>query len=228
MTGDKKIRLGLSLSKTVREVRKSGMTATGVQVMENQTNEQAGLLKIITAFLQKNKIPYMITGAWSAIYYGRPRASHDIDFVIELSKDNLKKAIIAFKKLPDTFFAQTESIEEAIIQKSMFNVIHLPTALKFDFWILTDEKFDQSRFTRRKKVKILNQYMQMASAEDTILQKLKWYEMGKIEKHLVDAVFVYQIQKEKLDSDYLIKWSKRLKLDKYLRKLSKIDLEEYI
>ena len=36
--------------------------------------------------------------------------------------------------------------------------------------------------------------MEMASAEDTILQKLKWFRMGKIEKHLVDAAFVYQIQ----------------------------------
>lgn len=196
--------------------------------MENQNNEQAELLKIITTFLQKNKIPYMITGAWSAIFYGRPRASHDIDFVIELTKNDLRKAITAFKKLPHTFFVQTESIEEAIIRKSMFNVIHSPTALKFDFWILTDEKFDTSRFARKSKVKILNQYMHMASAEDTILQKLKWFEMGRIEKHLVDAAFVYQIQKEKLENDYLAKWSKRLKLDKYLRKLSKIDLEEYI
>ena len=67
-------------------------------------------------------------------------------------------------------------------------------ALKFDLWILTDEEFDKTRFSRRKRVKILNQFMEMASAEDTILQKLKWFRMGKIEKHLVDAAFVYQIQ----------------------------------
>lgn len=170
----------------------------------------------------------MITGAWSAIYYGRPRASHDIDFVIELTRDDLKKAMTAFRKLPYTFFLQTESIKEAISQKGMFNVIHSPTALKFDFWILTDGEFDKSRFARKEKVKILNQFMEMASAEDTILQKLKWYEMGKIEKHLIDAAFVYQIQKGKLDSDYLAKWLKKLKLEKYLIKLPKIDLEEYI
>lgn len=72
----------------------------------------------------------MITGAWSAIYYGRPRASHDVDFVLELTGDDFKKAVNTFKKLPNTFFVQTESIEEAINQQNMFNVIHLPTALK--------------------------------------------------------------------------------------------------
>lgn len=170
----------------------------------------------------------MITGAWSAIFYGRPRASHDIDFVIELTKNNLRKAITVFKKLPYTFFVQTESIREAINQKGMFNVIHSPTALKFDFWILADDEFDKTRFARRGRVKILNKFMDMASAEDTILQKLKWYKMGKIEKHLVDAAFVYQIQKGNLDFDYLTKWVKKMKSGKYFQKLPKINLEEYI
>jgi len=58
--------------------------------MEDQNNEQAELLKIITTFLQKNDIHYMITGAWSAIFYGRPRASHDIDFVVEMTKDDVQ------------------------------------------------------------------------------------------------------------------------------------------
>ena len=47
-------------------------------------NIQANLLRDIVHFLDAKKIPYMITGSWSSIYYGRPRASHDIDFVIEL------------------------------------------------------------------------------------------------------------------------------------------------
>ena len=45
--------------------------------------DQSELLKSITSFLERNKIPYMITGAWSVIYYARPRASHDIDFIVE-------------------------------------------------------------------------------------------------------------------------------------------------
>lgn len=190
--------------------------------------DQAQLLKAITSFLKINKIPYMITGAWSAIYYGRPRASHDIDFVLELPSQDQKKAISVFEKLPETFFVQTESIKEAIDQRSIFNVIHLPSALKLDFWILTDDLFDKSRFSRRVKVKILGQPMNMASAEDTILQKLRWYKIGKIEKHLIDAAFVYQIQKNNLNKEYLADWARRLGLGKYLRQLPRINLEEYL
>lgn len=170
----------------------------------------------------------MITGAWSAIFYGRPRASHDIDFVVELNRKDLKEALHIFKQLPDVFMVQPESIEEAINIKGMFNVIHLPSVLKLDFWILTDEEFDKERFKRRKKVKILDQFMEMTSAEDTILQKLRWFRMGEIEKHLIDAAFVYQIQNKKLDKKYLNFWVKKLGLEKYYNRLEKIDLQEYL
>ena len=190
--------------------------------------DQAKLLTTISSFLEKHHIPYMITGAWSAIFYGRPRASHDIDFVIELDNRDLQKIFGVFEKLKDEFLVQPESIKSAISHCSMFNIIHLPTMLKIDFWILTDDEFDQLRFKRRKKADILDHSMEMATPEDTIIQKLKWYRMGQIEKHLVDAAFVYQIQNKNLDKKYLNLWVKKLKLEKYYQKLKKINLEEHL
>lgn len=189
---------------------------------------QAQTLKEISLFLAQNRIPYMITGAWSAIFYGRPRASHDIDFVVEIHKKNLDKVESAFNRLPGDFLVQSESILDAVNQKSMFQIMHLPTMLKLDFWILTEKEFDKSRFKRRKKVRVLGQFMDMATAEDTILQKLIWYGMGKIEKHLIDAAFVYQIQKKKLDIKYLNFWVTKLRVEKYYRQLEEIDLEQHL
>lgn len=189
---------------------------------------QAQILKNITVFLSTHKIPYMITGSWSSIYYGRPRASHDIDFVVELSFENASKTIEIFSRLPETFMIQVETIKEAIKEKSQFQVLHLPTMLKMDFWILTNEKFDKSRFFRRKRIRLFNQYMEMATPEDTIIQKLIWFSKGEIEKHLIDASFVLQIQDKKLDRKYLHKWIRRLKLEKYFEMLKKIDLEDYL
>ncbi len=139
---------------------------------------QAKLLKDITHFLNTRKIPYMITGSWSSIYYGRPRASHDIDFVVELPIENLEKIIQTFSQLPENFLLQVETIKEALENKSLFQAIDQQSYLKIDFWVLTNKEFDKSRFERRKKVKIFNQIMQMATPEDTIIQKLIWYEKG--------------------------------------------------
>ena len=51
---------------------------------------QEELLKEITSFLHKANIPYMVTGSLSIIFYGRPRASHDIDFVVEAEDKDQK------------------------------------------------------------------------------------------------------------------------------------------
>lgn len=173
-------------------------------------------------------IPYMITGAWSVIYYARPRASHDIDFVVEIDTADTDRVLTAMKKLPTEYSVQPHAVREAIQQKSMFNIIHLPTYLKLDFWLLQPDEFDTIRFRRRKRIRLLDQPMMIATPEDTILKKLLWYREAKIEKHLIDAAFVYQIQKEKLDTTYLMKWAKKLGVTRTLKQLASMNLEQYL
>jgi hypothetical protein len=189
---------------------------------------QEELLKEITALLTKENIPYMITGSVSVIFYGRPRASHDIDFIIEGSLKDLAKIQNAFGKLPHKeFIADQHLIETALLNKMQFNVLHLPTMLKLDFWILQDTKFDKERFKRKKMIDIFGQQMSFASPEDTILIKLLWYKESKIEKHLIDAAFIYQLQSKGLEHEYLNKWAKKHKTVKLLEELEIINLVEH-
>jgi len=190
-------------------------------------SSQEELLKSVSSFLDKHDISYMITGAWSVIYYGRPRASHDIDFVVEFRGKEIDKVLKSFEELPKDYLVSIDDIKEAINQKSQFNILYLPTALKLDFWLLTDDLFDKSRFSRKKKVEILGQKMWIASMEDTILQKLRWYKEAKIEKHLVDAAFVYQVQERNLDKKYLQDWTNKLDVEKYFKELKKVKLEDF-
>lgn len=195
--------------------------------MEQNSNQEQ-LLKRITSLLRKENIPYMITGAISVIFYGRPRASHDIDFVVEAHENDINRVLQAFNSLPQNeFIVDSSAIKDAILQKFIFQILHLPTMLKFDFWLLKDEPFDQKRFKRKQEVTIFGQPMVFASAEDTILIKLLWYKESNIEKHLIDAAFVYQIQRKKLDEAYLKKWAKKQNTLKLLKELDRIDLEQY-
>jgi len=189
---------------------------------------QEELLKEITSLLIRTHIPYMVTGALSVIFYGRPRASHDIDFVIEAKEDDIDKIIKAFSALTHgEFIIDHYLIQDAIVHRQMFNVLHLPTVLKLDFWILKDDEFDRQRFQRRKTLNVFGQKMTFASPEDTILIKLLWYKESKIEKHLIDAAFVYQIQGKKLDELYLKNWAKKQNTTKLLKELAAINLEQY-
>ncbi|MBI4097928.1 MAG: nucleotidyl transferase AbiEii/AbiGii toxin family protein [Candidatus Levybacteria bacterium] len=135
---------------------------------DREPQDQELLLKEITRLLQRSKVPYMVTGALSVIFYGRPRASHDIDFVIEAKKEDIEKIKEAFAVLSHDFLVQKDQIEEAIIQGLSFNILHLPTMLKLDFFLLKDDEFDRSRFRRRKTLNVFGQIMTFASPEDTI------------------------------------------------------------
>lgn len=193
-----------------------------------QNNSQEQLLKTITSLLRKADIPYMITGSISVVFYGRPRASHDIDFVVEAHGKDVNRILQAFNSLPQNeFLVDPSTIKDAIMHKFIFQILHLPTMLKFDFWLLKDEPFDQERFKRKQKINMFGQPMVFASAEDTILIKLLWYKESKIEKHLIDAAFVYQIQKKNLDKEYLALWSKKQNTTKLLKELAAIDLTMY-
>mgnify|MGYP006301373901 CR=1 FL=1 len=113
-----------------------------------------------------------------------------------------------------------DGIIEAINQQSMFNLIDVNEGDKVDFWILKDEPFDNSRFSRKYKEKILDMNINLSSAEDTILAKLKWAKLsGGSEKQFMDALRIYEVQAKKLSQDYLDKWAKFLKIEKLLEEL---------
>lgn len=195
---------------------------------KNQLPGQEELLKQITSLLNKACIPYMVTGSISVIFYGRPRASHDIDFVIEAEEKHIDLLIKTFQTLKlREFIVDTSLIKDAVLHKNMFNLLHLPTMLKLDFFLLKNDEFDKSRFARRKKFNVFGQQMIFASPEDTILIKLLWYKDTHIEKHLVDAAFIYQIQKKELEISYLKSWARKHVTTRLLNELSKIDLQLY-
>jgi hypothetical protein len=189
---------------------------------------QEQLLKDITSFLNEANIQYMVTGSVSVIRYGRQRTSHDIDFIIEANESDSKRIKEAFQSLPrKEFIVDPLYIVEAVNSAGQFNIFHLPTSLKLDFWLLQNTPFDKERFKRRKDIYVFDQRITFTSPEDTILQKFLWYKASKIEKHLIDAAFVYQIQKDNLDEVYLHEWAKKQNTTSLLNEIATMDLEEH-
>ena len=93
----------------------------------------------------------------------------------------------------------------------MFNLLSLDEGEKVDFWILTDEPFDQSRFARKRTEQVLGVGLKVSSPEDTILVKLRWAQLsGGSEKQFTDALRIYEVQRDGLDLGYLDQWAKQL------------------
>jgi len=179
---------------------------------------QQELLKKVIQVLNQAGTQYMITGSVVSSLQGEPRSTHDIDMVIAIQKSVAKRLVEAFP--PPDFYLDEDNILDAIKRQSMFNLIDVNTGDKVDFWILTDEPFDQSRFLRRISEEFMGLKILISSSEDTILAKLRWAKLsGGSEKQFTDALRVYEVQYGKLDIDYLEQWAKKLDVESLWKRL---------
>jgi hypothetical protein len=123
------------------------------------------LLKRVVAILDELRIEFMVTGSVTSGLQGEPRSTHDIDFVANLTAHSAERLGRAFS--PCDYYVSEQAIREALEQRTMFNVIDLASGDKVDFWVLTDEPFDRSRFQRRRVVEVLGLRLPVSAPEDT-------------------------------------------------------------
>ena len=179
---------------------------------------QQKLLERVVQILAGAGVEYMVTGSVASSLYGEPRSTHDIDIVIAIERSSIKQLVQAFP--PPDYYLTEESILNAIDHLGMFNLLDINTGDKVDFWILTDEPFDRSRFARKRIEDVLGIRLAVSSPEDIILMKLSWAKRsGGSEKQFNDALSVYEVQCGALDLMYLRQWAKELKIQGLLKKL---------
>lgn len=171
---------------------------------------QQELLIGVAACLDKLRIRYMLTGSIASSLYGEPRLTHDIDMVVQVTAQEAVQLAAVFPP-PRYYLDDRQSIQDMIDHASMFNLIDTRTGDKVDFWVLTDSPFDQSRFGRRRRVRLFDSTVWVPSPEDVILAKLRWAQLsGGSEKQYLDALRVYEVQHAALDLRYCGTWARAL------------------
>lgn len=181
---------------------------------------QQELLSKVVGTLGRVGVEYMLTGSFASSLQGEPRSTHDIDLVVAIQPKAVKELVSNFP--PSEYHLDEESIIDAINNSGMFNLIQVDTGDKVDFWILTDEPFDRSRFARRYIEEVMGIHIMVSSPEDTILAKLKWAKLsGGSEKQFTDALRIFEVQFGKLNVDYLQSWAKELGVELMLQRIQK-------
>lgn len=179
---------------------------------------QQELLSNVIGQLDAAGIAYMLTGSFASSLQGEPRSTHDIDLVVQLAPPHIDRLIQAFPS-PE-YYLSPDAIADAIRNRSMFNLIDTESGQRVDFWMTTDEPYDQSRFSRRRTGTIRGLSVWVSSPEDTILAKLRWARLsGGSEKQFRDALRVFEVQGSALDRTYLDDWANRLGVEDLWRRL---------
>ncbi|MCL4378692.1 MAG: hypothetical protein M1409_10035 [Actinobacteria bacterium] len=166
-------------------------------------NELNILIRVIK-ILNKNKIPYMVTGSVAMNYYSQPRMTRDIDIVIEIR--DIEKFYNPFK---DDYYIDIEMIKKSILNESMFNIIHSTEIIKIDFIIRKNSDYRKIEFERKKQVRFGKISIFIVSIEDLIISKLIWSRDSHSQMQLND---VKNLLKEEVDLEYIKEWSKKLQI----------------
>lgn len=152
--------------------------------------------------LQTREIPYMLVGAFSSNAYGYPRNTNDADMVIEYHagilqtiQDSLGKE---FRLNPQKSFE--------LLTGSIRNILtHIPTRFEIELFHLRPDPHDQQRFARRRRLRLPDLQIEavLPTAEDVVIQKLRWHR----DKDLADVRVVMAVQAERLDWHYVRSWT---------------------
>lgn len=169
--------------------------------------------------LEESGIPYMITGSIASSVHGIPRATQDIDVVIDPTREQLLALMKRFSE-PD-YDADRDDAIDAFQRRSMFSVIDRRGIWKIDFIVRKIRPFSKKEFDRRQQIAIFDMAVYAATPEDVLLAKLEWAQLGESERQIRDAAGIIEIQGEKLDTEYVERWAIALDVEDQLRAAQK-------
>ena len=168
--------------------------------------------QVITA-LENAGIEYMIGGAVAVWAWGEPRATLDLDLVVNipleaigrLSKELEKKAMLV----------PAEIILDNILEDRAdlpINAIHMVSGYKADLYPLREgDELRISAFERRQKIDLGEPIgeVYLHSPEDLIIYKLWYYSISQQTKHTRDITSIVMSLGAELDFNYIDGWVKK-------------------
>jgi hypothetical protein len=157
--------------------------------------------------LNRIGVDYLLTGSMASNYWGIPRSTHDLDFVVLLSAVEVTALVREFS---GDFYLNESAVRSAVEPPHQFNAIDTRSALKVDFWLLRPRPFDQELFRRRLRITLFGEEAWIATPEDVVLHKLFWDKMTPSDRQIGDAAGVVAVQGSALEQDYLRKWAGEL------------------
>jgi len=157
--------------------------------------------------LNRAGIRYVVTGSVAAIFYGEPRLTHDVDFIVFLRESDIE---VLAKTFPSAQFyvppPETIAAEAHREQRGHFNIIHLETGFKADLYPTGRDEMNAWAFKMQRQVQFEGETVVLAPPEYVIVRKLEYFREGGSEKHLRDIRSMLAVSGDQLDRSALNEW----------------------
>jgi hypothetical protein len=178
------------------------------------------VLAKVAGTLEQCGIPYVLVGSFASSMHGMYRATADIDILADIKAEQVHAL---FAVLHTDFYVDEHAMQDAVAQRRSFNAIHFDSVFKVDVFIAKDDDFARAQLDRRQLRKISpdrEDAVFVASAEDTILAKLRWYRAGEeiSTNQWNDIVGILGTSGDALDFQYLQVWGEKLAVTELLQR----------
>lgn len=187
---------------------------------KNQNNGNVFLetLNWLCDKLEVLRMPYMITGGSAVGFWGHIRTTMDIDTVIQIP---LAKFDSFFENIKAEVYIDSETAKSAIAHRKQFNIILNKNCFKIDIIPLNEEnEYEIEKFKRRAKIKFEDREIFVIRPEDLIISKLMWSKAaGTSERQIADCESIWKLNHDKLDSNYIKKWIKKMGIENEFDKM---------
>jgi hypothetical protein len=162
--------------------------------------------------LNRTGVVYYLTGSMASNYWGIPRTTHYLDFVVPFPATAV---CLIFQEFNGDFYIEEAAVRAVYDPPHQFNAIDTRSALKVDFWLAGSEPFDQEMLRRCVQATLFGESAWISTAEDVIL----WNRISPSDRQLGDAAGIVAVQAAALDNDYLRRWAGELHLSDELKRL---------
>jgi hypothetical protein len=157
---------------------------------------------------------YLVTGSVAATLYGEPRATHDIDLVVELSAEHRDALPRVFPS--HEFYVPPPEVlleESHRPERGHFNIIHHATGLKADVYLVGSDELHAWALRNARRYSVDGVEVRVAPPEYVITRKLEFYREGGSTKHLRDVRSMLAVSSELIELATLEDWVRRRGLE---------------
>jgi predicted nucleotidyltransferase len=154
-------------------------------------------------------VPFMVTGSVASSYHGEPRATRDLDIVIDPKAATLERLVAGLQRAG--FYVDRDAARTALGARSQFNAIG-PEASKVDFIIRRDRSFSREEFRRRLPAELLGTPGFIVTVEDLVVAKVEWAAASDSERQLRDVRVMLAVNGDRVDRGYVERWISALGL----------------
>lgn len=184
----------------------------------DESYDPVGIALQVGAHLDRLGVDWLTAGSIASSVHGEPRATQDVDLVVDLRGRHVKALWEALRR---DYYLDVDEMRVAVGAAASFNAIHFASAIKVDFFVAGDDPFEAERLANHQRVETPAGVLRVDTAEHTLLRKLEWYRRGgeTSERQWRDVQAIARIQGDRLDRERLRLWAGRLGVTDLLQRI---------